>query len=131
MRYVVLLATVLAGCSFSVGLGPMPGDTPGGAAGAGAGGADPGAGGGGVATTPDDGGLMVSVPDLAVVAVGAPCTSDAQCGGKQCVRDPPGAPQGFCTVACGDGKPKCPMGTACVDVAGGKFCVACTGPCGK
>lgn len=125
MRGVVILATLLGGCSFSVGGVDVPA-TPGGAPG-GIGGAGP------AAPVPlADGGLASSGgPDLSRVPLGAPCSDDTQCGGMQCVHGVPGFPQGYCTVLCGDHDPKCPMGSACADVGDGlKVCLACAGPCG-
>lgn len=121
MRGVVFLATMamMAGCSFSVGLGPQP-PPPDPAGGGGIVGSAPG----GALPAPLDGGIVTSGPDLAPVRLGAPCAVDADCGGMVCVHGVPGHPDGYCTVACGDGAPKCPMGSMCADVGDQKYCVA-------
>jgi hypothetical protein len=139
MRALVLLASVCAACTFSVRgtdgnppssppLGDAPAAPPTSGSVTGAdGGASVGNGNGGGNGNGSGNGSGTTSADLATVAVGAPCLSDADCGGMQCLHsfDEVVFPDGYCTMAC-DTK-VCPTGSLCAGYGTSRLCLATCG----
>lgn len=142
MRAWLLALTLSAGCMFQL-QGP-PAET-----GSGAGGtSDNGGGSGGNgsttgttgqpppaqptgpdAGTPDPTPAPTSPPDMAIPPIGAPCMTDADCGGggRVCGHDfrdgqvNISVPGGYCTKSCSSGNP-CPSGSTCIAFSFGDWC---------